>query len=143
MFKLKGRDFLKGLIMAVGTPVLYLLQELIPEWNIPPLAKAAISAAITYLIKNLFTDDVKVAEKVLKEDNIKKSSIMDNQFIKDTITNDWLSYQTGTDTIVWVSSQALAYMFTTQPAMDAQLAALNTPQEPNRFIGAGGVGTPK
>lgn len=53
-FSLKARDFLKGLVMAVGTPVLYLLQELIPGWDLPPLAKAAIAATITYLLKNFF-----------------------------------------------------------------------------------------
>lgn len=74
MFKLKLRDWLKGLIMAIGTPVLYLAQELIPSWNLPPLAKAAIAAAITYMLKNFFTDDVKVAEKVLNEDAKKNSN---------------------------------------------------------------------
>lgn len=61
--KLKVRDLLKGLILAVGTPVLYFIQELIPHWNIPPIAKIAISAGITYLLKNLFTDGVSAAVK--------------------------------------------------------------------------------
>jgi hypothetical protein len=68
---------------------------------------------------------------------------MDNQFILDTITGKWLSYQTGTDVIIWQDNQANAHIFTTQPPMDAQLAALNTEEQQNRFIGAGGVGTPK
>lgn len=57
-FSLKARDFIKGLIMGVGTPVLYFLQEAIPGYNLDPLAKIAISAAVTYLIKN-FTDKPK------------------------------------------------------------------------------------
>jgi hypothetical protein len=54
-FSLGSKDFWKGFIMAVGTPVLYFLQEYIPLMdNVPALAKIAISAAITYLIKNFF-----------------------------------------------------------------------------------------
>jgi len=53
------RDFLRGLIMAVGTPVLYLLQELIPNHPMPVVAKCAVSALVTYLIKNYFTDSDK------------------------------------------------------------------------------------
>lgn len=53
-FTLKVRDFLKGAIMAIGTPVLYLVQEMIPGYDIHPVAKAAIGALITYLLKNYF-----------------------------------------------------------------------------------------
>jgi phosphate/sulfate permease len=53
-FGLVGSDWLKGLIMAVGTPVLYLLQEMIPQWHISPLLQAAIAATVTYLLKNFF-----------------------------------------------------------------------------------------
>ena len=66
-YSLSVRDFLKGFLMAVGTPVLYMLQELIPNWPLTAIEKAALSAAVTYLIKNFFTDDVKVAEKVLDQ----------------------------------------------------------------------------
>lgn len=71
MFKnigLKTRDFLKGLIMAIGTPVLYMVQEMVPGWNIDPIYKAAISAAATYLLKNFLTDDVAAAKKVIREE---------------------------------------------------------------------------
>lgn len=54
------RDFLRGMIMAVGTPVLYLLQELIPNYPMPIVAKCALAALITYLIKNFFTPADKV-----------------------------------------------------------------------------------
>lgn len=66
-FTLKLRDFLKGLLMGVGTPVLYVIQELIPNWPLTPIEKAALSATIAYLLKNFFTDDTKVAKKVLTE----------------------------------------------------------------------------
>ena len=53
-FDLKWRDGLRGLIMAVGTPVIYAVQELIPGWEIDPVLKIAISAGLTYLLKNFF-----------------------------------------------------------------------------------------
>jgi len=88
---LKARDFFKGLILAVGTPVLMLIQQVIPSWT-PVLtdwlgqsgaliAQAALSAFAAYLLKNLATDDVKVAEKVLTEarqDAIKESTNIHN-----------------------------------------------------------------
>lgn len=54
-FSLKLNDFWKGLILAVGTPLLYLAQELIPNWNANAFIKAGIAALITYLIKNFVT----------------------------------------------------------------------------------------
>lgn len=53
--KLNWRDFLMGWIMAIGTPIIYVVQELIPSWDIDPIYKVAISASLTYLIKNFFT----------------------------------------------------------------------------------------
>lgn len=53
-YSLKIPDGIKSFIMAVGTPVLYALQELIPGWNAPPVVKIGVSAGITYLIKNYF-----------------------------------------------------------------------------------------
>lgn len=66
-FSLKTVDFLKGLVMAVGTPVLYLLQELIPNYNLHPLLQAGIAALITYLLKNFFTDDTSAAVKTIDQ----------------------------------------------------------------------------
>ena len=53
-FVLKARDFFKGLIMAVGTPLLYFLQEYLPTSELDPVYKIAISAGIAYLLKNFF-----------------------------------------------------------------------------------------
>lgn len=53
--KLNWRDFLMGWIMAIGTPIIYVVQELIPSWDIDEIYKVAISASLTYLIKNFFT----------------------------------------------------------------------------------------
>lgn len=65
LFSLKTADFIKGLVMAVGTPVLYMLQELIPNYNLNPLLQAGIAALITYLLKNFFTDDTQAAVKTI------------------------------------------------------------------------------
>jgi len=50
---LNWRDMFKGAIMAVGVPVLTVLQELIPGYDIPVIYKAGLSALITYLLKNV------------------------------------------------------------------------------------------
>ena len=52
---LKQRDAIRGFIVAVLTPVLYLLQELIPHYNIHVVLKVALSGGVAYLIKNFFT----------------------------------------------------------------------------------------
>lgn len=53
-FNINWRDFFRGMILFVGTPVFYTLQELIPGWDANPLLKIAIGALITYIIKNFF-----------------------------------------------------------------------------------------
>lgn len=58
-FKLKAIDFINGLIPAFVVPVIYAVQELIPGWNIDPIAKIAISAFLGYLLSQ-FTDKPKV-----------------------------------------------------------------------------------
>lgn len=49
-FKIKAVDFINGLAPAVGIPVLYAIQELIPGWDIPDIAKIAISAFVGYIL---------------------------------------------------------------------------------------------
>ena len=66
-FTLKFRDFSIGLIMAIGTPLLYLAQEVIPGWNADPFVKAGISAGITYLIKNFVEPTKKVTVETPKK----------------------------------------------------------------------------
>ncbi len=57
LLKLNWKDFLKGLILGVGTPVLYYLQEFIPTLtDLDAIYKIAISAFIAYIIKNLTQD---------------------------------------------------------------------------------------
>lgn len=91
MWTLKATDFLKGLILFVGTPVLTLLQQLIPSWT-PWLtehlgqsggliAQAALAALITYLGKNFATDTTKEAVKTLEKQNV---TLIDNSPSTDT-----------------------------------------------------------
>jgi len=57
LFTLDKKDFFKGLILAVGTPVLYYLQEFVPTISgLEPIYKIAISAFITYILKNFVQD---------------------------------------------------------------------------------------
>lgn len=63
------RDFINGAFLAIGTPVLYLLQEMIPVWQndnlfgmgpgITVLIKTALGALVSYMIKT-FVDQPKV-----------------------------------------------------------------------------------
>ena len=72
---LKLRDFLKGIVMAVIVPALLAIQqsisagELTINWK--SLGLTAIASFIGYLAKNLFTNDVPVAEEIIKEAQVK------------------------------------------------------------------------
>lgn len=72
MFKLKLRDFLKGVLMAIGVPVLLIIQQSIATgsmtFNWQQIWMAAIGGFVAYLAKNFLTDDVKAAEKVLEKE---------------------------------------------------------------------------
>lgn len=76
-YSLKLRDFLKAALIAIITPVLYVVQdslskgELTFHWN--EIAVAAISGFIAYLIKNFFTDEVKVAQKIIEKHEEKQA----------------------------------------------------------------------
>lgn len=79
-FTLQVRDFLKGAVVAVVTPVLtFLLDSLSADqfvFNEKKLYIVAISAFIAYLLKNYFTDDVSVAQKVLDKANAKSEGML-------------------------------------------------------------------
>lgn len=64
-------------------------------------------------------------------------------FIQDTETGDILAYESGTDLVTWTRSETIANNFHTETTeFTNQLNALNA-IHPDRYIGAGGVGTPK
>ncbi len=62
-FSIGWKDGLRAFLIAVLTPVLYVVQELIPGWHLDPISKAAISAGVAYLIKNFFTPGEIVIDK--------------------------------------------------------------------------------
>ena len=72
MFSLKTRDFIKALVVAVITPVLTIIVtsatagSLVFDWK--AIVTTAVAAGGAYLLKNLFTDDTKVAEKIVSEE---------------------------------------------------------------------------
>lgn len=119
-------------LSAVGA-ALVSVNAAIPGFVLPPFL---LTLSQWFIVSGI------VAAAVSKT-TVTSSSFMANKFIKDTLTNQFLQYQTGTDIIIWVSSSASAHQFSTQEELDTQLSFLNTPQTPNRFIGHSGAGTPK
>jgi len=78
MLKLNLRDFLKGAIMAILVPVIYILQTSLDAgvitFNWKQIGIAAISGFVAYLAKNLFTDEVKSAKKIMDKNGIPYSA---------------------------------------------------------------------
>lgn len=57
--------------------------------------------------------------------------------IEDTITNKYLDYDGASDNKIWVESIDSAHKFS-EADCNIVLSTLNTPTEPNRFIGRPG-----
>jgi len=70
-FTLQLRDFAKGALVAFGTAFLTTLTQTLSTGAMPTVAQlkisaiAGVSSILIYLTKNYFTDDVKVAEKII------------------------------------------------------------------------------
>jgi len=68
---LNARDFLKGLVIAILTPVFPIITEsinagsLIFNWHL--IAVAAVGGFVAYMAKNFFTDGNKEAVKALEK----------------------------------------------------------------------------
>lgn len=86
LFTLNWNDVLKGLLMAVITPALFLIQQAIENgqftFNWKQIGMAAIAGGVAYLAKNFFTpqaptkevtqtDDGKVTKTVVNTDTVK------------------------------------------------------------------------
>ena len=85
-FSLKARDWIKALLMAIGAPVVtFLIDSFNAEEvviNASKLTNIAISAGLVYILKNFFTDDLKVANKVISE---KIESVKKDDEVKPTL----------------------------------------------------------
>lgn len=57
--------------------------------------------------------------------------------IQDTVTNKYLDYEGATDNKIWVDAESSAHHFS-EADCNTVLATLNTPAEPNRFVGRPG-----
>ena len=59
LFSLNTRDLLNGLVMAVLTPAIYLIEQTVKlgtltfDWQ--AIGVAAVAGAVGYLVKNFFT----------------------------------------------------------------------------------------
>jgi hypothetical protein len=84
-YSLKVKDFLKGLLMAVGTPVLLIIQQSIAAgsltFNWQQIGMVAAAAGLLYLTKNYFTDDVKQAVDTLETAKKKGAEIPSSQVV--------------------------------------------------------------
>lgn len=84
-FSLQKRDWLKGALVAFGTAFLTTAMQSLNAGTMPTLPQlkisliAGLAALGTYIIKNYFTDDVKVAEKVLAKEAEKEANAVQKQ----------------------------------------------------------------
>lgn len=73
-YTLKTRDFLKGALMAVLVPAIYIIQTSLEAgvltFNWKQIAIASVSGLLAYLIKNFFTDDIAVAKNIIAQDRL-------------------------------------------------------------------------
>ena len=73
MYSLKKSDWLKGLLVAVGATILPAIISLLSNGNFPNAGQlkailiGGLSAGLTYVAKNFFTDTNKVAEKTIQD----------------------------------------------------------------------------
>ena len=81
-FKLNTRDFLRGLLVAVLTPVFVIVQQSIQlgslSFNWKAIGMAAVGGFLAYLTKNFFTDSVKSAEKTIEKSTL-QDQILNNK----------------------------------------------------------------
>lgn len=68
------RDFIKGLIVAIITPIVPIVQQsisagtLVFDWHV--IGLAAAGGFVGYMVKNFFTDSTKEAVKTLSKQNV-------------------------------------------------------------------------
>lgn len=69
-FGLNGKDFLKGLFMAVGSSVLMAVQQSLDAdaivWKWKPICMAGFAGGVSYLLKNYF-QPAQVKHDITKE----------------------------------------------------------------------------
>ena len=73
-YTLKTRDLVKGALMAVLVPAIYIIQTSLEAgvltFNWKQILIASISGLLAYLIKNFFTDDIQVAKNIIAKDRL-------------------------------------------------------------------------
>ena len=73
-YTLKTRDLLKGALMAVLVPAVYIIQTSLDAgvltFNWKQILIASVSGLLAYLIKNFFTDDIQVAKNIIAKDRL-------------------------------------------------------------------------
>lgn len=74
LYSVNWRDVIKGLVVAILTPVFVIIQQsitagsLVFDWK--AIAIAAVGGLLAYLTKNFFTDTTKAAVQTLEKQNV-------------------------------------------------------------------------
>lgn len=72
LFSINWNDVIKGLVMAVLTPVVFIVQQTLEKgtlvFNWQSIGMAAVAGGVGYIIKNFFTPAAPVKEVTKTED---------------------------------------------------------------------------
>ncbi len=86
LFTLNWNDALKGLLMAVITPALFLIQQALENgqfvFNWKQIGMAAIAGGVAYLAKNFFTPAQPVKEVTKTDDGTVTKTVVNTDTVK-------------------------------------------------------------
>lgn len=91
LFSLNGNDVLKGLLMAVITPALFLIQQAITNgqftFNWKQIGMAAIAGGVAYIAKNFFTPAEPTKEVTKTDDGTVTKTVVNTDTVKVDVEN--------------------------------------------------------
>lgn len=91
LFSLNLNDVLKGLLMAVITPALFLIQQAITNgqftFNWKQIGMAAIAGGVAYIAKNFFTPAVPTKEVTKTDDGTVTKTVVNTDTVKVDVEN--------------------------------------------------------
>jgi hypothetical protein len=91
LFSLNWNDAIKGLIMAVGTPALFIIQQAIANgqfvFNWKQIGMAALAGGVAYLVKNFFTPADPTKEVTKTDDGTVTKTVVNTDTVKVEVPN--------------------------------------------------------
>ena len=73
-FRLNWQDYAKGIVVAILTPVIFIIQNSLDagtlSFNWKQISIAAISGFVAYLVKNFFTSSQTIVRGLSEEDGV-------------------------------------------------------------------------